>query len=48
MQAFIKGKEEKISPKAHLNSDLNELNTKSRIGTENLRRIEQIGADNTK
>jgi len=36
MQAFTKGKGEKTSPKA-LNSDLNVLNSKSRIGTENLR-----------
>ena len=37
MQAFTKGKEEKTSPKAHLTSDLNELNSKSRIETEDLR-----------
>jgi len=37
MQAFTERKEEKTSPKAYLNSDLNELNSKSRIGTEDLR-----------
>jgi len=48
MQALFNGEREKTSPKAHLNSNLNELNSKSRIEIEELRRSEQIGADNTK
>jgi len=47
-QALFSGEGKKMSPKTHLSSDLNEFNSKSRIGTEDLRRSEQIGAYKTK
>ena len=48
MQALFSGEGERTSPKAHLNSDLNELNSTLKIETKDLIKSEQIGADNTK